>query len=735
MQKKNIVLMLCACCFNAYAQQPDVSKSKPDSSKIVVLEQEVTVQATRAQEKTPATFTDLNKSDIEDKILNGGITEVLDGTPSLVSTTDAGTGVGYSSFRIRGTDGTRINITINGIPLNDMESQGAWFVNLPDFASRVENVQVQRGVGTSANGAASFGGSVNFQTEGISMKPFIEAGESFGSFTTFRHYLKAGTGLMNQRFSAEGAFSMMTSKGYIERSASQMYSAYFTGNYLMEKSLLKFNVLHGYEKTGQAWDGVPYDSLKTNRRYNGLGAYYDADGILKYYDNQTDNYTQTHYQLFFLHQFNEQWNLNLAGHLTRGKGYYEQYRYQEKFSKYGLDPFVMGEKTVSKTDLIRRKYLDNYFYGMLFSSTYQNQKNIELIFGGAVNYYQGRHYGDIIWMQYAGNIPKDYRWYNGTGNKLNANAYTKLNWRASQNTRLYFDVQYRFINYQIKGIDDNLEDVTQGYNWHFLNPKVGIYQNINAQNSLYFSFGMANREPARTDLIDAPADKKPVYETLYDFELGHVFKTEKYSLKTNGYAMYYHNQLVLTGEINDVGDAIMRNVKQSYRLGVEIQSDYKPLKWLKWSINGAFSLNKVLKLTAYVDDWDSWEQQSEYLGNTNISFSPAVVLNNRLTFTPVERFEITLSTQFVSRQYIDNTSNKARSLNPYSVTHLNLAYTFVTKAIPEIRLFCGVRNLFNAKYETNAWVYRYYEAGTECEMNGYFPQATIHVMGGIEIRF
>lgn len=706
-----------------------------DSLKIIKLDEGVTVQATRVKEGTPATFNDLTKPMIQSKITNGGVTEILEGTPSLISTSDAGTGIGYSGFRIRGADGTRINVTINGIPLNDMESQSAWFVNLPDFASRVDNVQIQRGVGTSTNGAASFGGSLNFQTDGIQDKPFFEASESYGSFNTFRHYVKGGTGLIKNHFSAEAAFSMITSEGYIDRATAKMSSVYFTANYLMKKSILKFNLIHGNEKTYQAWDGVPSYILDTNRTYNGIGAYYDSDGNLKYYDNETDNYKQTHYQLFFSHHFNNHWSLNLAAHFTPGRGYYEQYRDDVDLKDYGLSPIYLNHDTIYQSDLIDRKYMDANFYGMTFSSTYDNLKNIDLTFGGAANMYQSRHYGTFVWLQYAGDTEKDAYWYYGTGAKFNFNFYTKLNWTIAQKTRLYFDVQYRYINYKIAGIDDNLLDITQQYQWHFFNPKVGVYQKIGDKNVLYFSFGMANREPTRSDLTDAPDMHKPVPETLYDFELGHVLKFQKYQLTTNLYAMYYQNQLVLTGEINNVGAAIMTNINRSYRLGIEIQSSYKPCKWFQWNINGTFSLNKIIGYTEYVDDWDSGIQRVNYLGNTDISFSPNVILNNHLIFHPLKHFDIALQTQFVSQQYIDNTSNQNRVLKPYCYTDFNISYTFITKVISEIKLFVTVKNLFNAKYETNAWIYRYYENDQELYIDGYFPQSGIHCMGGIAIKF
>ena len=717
------------------------------------------------QKEAAFSVSSINKEEIQTHLGNGSVNNIFDRIPSMITTSDAGTGIGYSYMRIRGIDQTRINVTINGVALNDAESQGSWFVNLPDFGSKVQQLNVQRGAGTSNNGASAFGASMNFWTVSPSLRPYAELSSSAGSFYTFRNSISAGTGLIKNRFSASVSYSNVMSRGYIENSSAMLHSLYFTSEYrlLNEKKnkdygRLQFNLLYGNEKTGLAWNGVPSEMLEVNRRYNSCGLYTDENGIVRHYDNETDNYQQTHSQLHYTlgrRIGRNLINFNATLHLTRGLGYYEEYKEDQYNSSFNL-PYLMldtlGEE--STNDFITRKYLNNYFYGGVFnlmhtiegskSETKAHTYNWQL--GGAINRYNGREYGTLEWALFNGGTEKGWKWYEGLGDKRQYNIYGKFIYQLAHNNGTvkgnldaYADLQVRCIDYRINGLNSSLKDVDQNHLWAFVNPKVGVNYSWGKgkgwMHDVYFSFSTANREPTRADLTDADEGQRPTPETLYDFELGYMLEGQKYNFSVNGYFMYYVNQLVLTGEINDVGAAIMTNADRSYRTGIELVSAYQPLRWFRWEINGTFSLNKILDYTEYVDDWDNGGQIVNHLGTTNISFSPSIIANNEFVFTPVKNFDISFITKFVSRQYIDNSSRKEYSIDPYCVNNLQLSYTINTRPIPEIGLFFQVNNIFNAQYESNAWLYRYYYGGVEQCMDGYYPQAGINFMGGVKLKW
>lgn len=720
------------------------------------------------QKEAAFSVSTINKEEIQTHIGNGSVNNIFDRIPSMITTSDAGTGIGYSYMRIRGIDQTRINVTINGVALNDAESQGSWFVNLPDFGSKVQQLNVQRGAGTSNNGASAFGASMNFWTNFPSLKPYAELSSSAGSFYTFRNSISAGTGLIKNRFSADISYSNVMSRGYIENASAMLHSLYFTSEYrlLNEKKhkdygRLEFNLLYGNEKTGLAWNGVPSEMLETNRRYNSCGLYTDENGNVQHYANETDNYQQTHSQLhyrFGKRIWNHAINFDATLHLTRGLGYYEEYKEDQFNSSFNLPYLVvdpLGEEE-SVNDFITRKYLDNYFYGGVFKLMHTIEGSecedetkahtYSWMLGGAINRYNGKEYGTLEWVMYNGGTEKGWHWYDGIGDKRQYNVYGKFIYRLHHDEGswmgdldAYADLQVRCIDYRIGGLNSSLKDVAQNHLWTFVNPKVGVnyswWKGKGWIHDVYFSFSTANREPTRADLTDADEGQRPTPETLYDFELGYMLKGNKYEFSANGYFMYYINQLVLTGEINDVGAAIMTNAPRSFRTGIELVSSYKPLKWFRWEINGTFSLNKILDYTEYVDDWDNGGQVVNHLGTTNISFSPSIVANNEFVFTPVKNFDISFITKFVSRQYIDNSSRKEYSIDPYCVNNLQLNYTINTKPIPEIGLFFQINNIFNAKYESNAWLYRYYYDGVEQRMDGYYPQAGINFMGGVRLKW
>jgi len=715
-----------------------------------ILSEEVIVTATRAKENDPISFTNIGKEEIQESNFGQDIPYLLSTTPSVVSTSDAGTGVGYTYFRIRGTDLNRINITVNGIPINDAESHGVWFVNMPDFLSSVENIQIQRGVGTSTNGAAAFGATLNMKTKSFNKDAYAEINSFAGSFNTFRNSVNFGTGLINDRFSFDGRASKITSDGFIDRADSDLESFYLSGSYHTSNSILKANIISGKEKTYQAWYGIPKVRLEDD--YAGMQRYLDHwlidqeeyENMLNSnsrtynfytYDNETDNYEQTHYQLFYSYEFNPALHINTALHYTRGKGYYEQYKKNRDFADYQLNNVIVGSDTLTETNLIQQKWLDNHFYGGVFSLDYKAEK-MNLTLGGGWNQYLGDHFGEVIWAQFTSNGEMRHRWYENDGTKTDFNAYAKLNYLLFNKLNTFIDVQYRYIDYKIEGIDDDLRDLTQNHIFNFFNPKLGLFYQFNDLHSSYVTFGMANREPNRSNYTDAnPARPLPTHETLYNLELGYEITGKTAYLAANLYYMYYHDQLVLTGQINDVGSAIMTNVDESYRLGVELTGSVQLTDKLNINANTTLSRNKITEFTEYVDNWDTGLQDVNNIGETDLSFSPEIIANANISYEVFKNFKASLISKYVGKQYIDNTSSDERSIDPYFVNDIKLTYKIKTKAIKEIGFNMLVNNIFNHKYESNAWVYRYVLGGEEFLMDGFYPQAGINILGGLTLKF
>lgn len=705
----------------------------------ILMGDEVNIIATRAHDKYPTAYSSISKKEIGAANLGKDIPYLLQGTPSTVATSDAGNGVGYSRISIRGTDLTRINVTINGIPLNDAESQGVWFVDLPDIASSAENIQVQRGVGTSTNGAGAFGASIHFLTSDLHQDPYGELDISGGSFNTFKSTLHFGTGLISGKFSVDGRLSYICSDGYIDRAFSNLKSYYLSGGYYGKSTTIRLITFSGFERTYQAWEGVPKDSLATNRTYNPAGEYTDKSGKIAYYDNQTDNYQQDNYQMIFSQQLASNWNLNAALHYTKGRGYYENYNQAASFSSYALNDVIIGSDTITTTDLINRKMMDNDFCGITFSTNYSLPDKLKITLGGAWNRYYGRHFGKVIWAEYASNGDSERNWYSNTGLKKDFNIYLKANYQLISKLSLFADVQYRFVSYMMEGTLDDLRSLDQLHTFNFFNPKGGIFFELNKKNDLYFSFGIANREPSRNNYKDADPARMPAKETLYDYELGYNFKLPGFSAGANGYYMYYHDQLVLTGEINNVGEAVMVNVPRSYRAGIELYAAIELFqKKVQWSVNATFSRNKIKNFTEYVDaydaDWNPIGQDTIYHGETDLSFSPDVIIGSVITYGPVPQLSFSLQSKYIGRQFIDNTSILSRSLDGYFVNGISATYTIKTKVFKEIGINLTVNNLFNQKYVSNAWVYPYYVGGKYQEINGYFPQAMINFLCGINLK-
>jgi len=707
-----------------------------------IMGEEVIVTATRAGSKTPVAFSDMDQEEIVSRNFGQDVPYLLSSTPSLVTSSDAGHGIGYTSMRIRGTDANRINVTINGIPLNDAESHSVYWVDLPDLATSTDNIQIQRGVGTSTNGAAAFGASINLQTHKLEKEAYAIYEGTLGSFSTYRNSISAGTGLIKDHFSFDMRLSDLHSDGYIDRSWTDLQSYYVSAAYHDEHSLVKFVTFSGTEKLYQAWNGVPSYLLESNRTYNELGGYTNSEGALVYYDNQVDHYKQTHYQLHLSRAFNPRWYANAALHYTRGSGYYEQYKEDESLSDYLLDDVIVGGDTISESKLIRRKWLQNDFYGVVGGLHYQGDRS-NFVLGGGWNRYDGDHFGTVIWARYAGNSEIRHRWYDNTGVKSDWNTYLKATIEAGEQLSLFADMQLRGIDYGIEGSDDDLRDLGQNHDFFFFNPKAGINWQISTRQRAYLFMARANREPNRSNFVDAdPAGPVPVKETLLDYEAGYTLQAASYSLNVNLYYMDYTDQLVLTGEINDVGSAVMTNVKDSYRTGVEISGSYQPVTWFRWDLNATFSRNKIRDYTGYVDNWDYWSdplnepyQIVEDLGTTDLAFSPSALFNSKLRFEPLKSLQLGFISRYVGKQYIDNSSSENRILSPYFVNDLTLSYAFFPAFMKEISLRFQISNLFNHKYETNAWVYRYFSGGEEGVYDGYFPQAGTHIMAGIRLIF
>jgi iron complex outermembrane receptor protein len=717
-------------CLGYKTIQKDLSITGSVTDTTIVLEKRglfirpVEVLSTRAGKDAPFTQTTLSAADISQKNLGQDLPFLLKDQPSVITTSDAGAGVGYTNIWIRGSDVTRINVTFNGIPVNDAESAGTFWVDIPDIASSTGSIQIQRGVGTSTNGAGAFGATINLSTNTFHAKPYGELMSSFGSFNTWKHEVRAGSGLLNGHFTVDARLSSITSDGYIDRASSDLKSFYLSTAYLSKKSSLRLNVFSGKEKTYQAWDGVPADSLATHRTYNDLGLMPDG----KFYTNQTDNYLQTYYQLFWNQEFASNLNFNVAAFLTRGKGYYEEYKAAQPYAAYGLEDPVIGADTLTETDLIRDLWLDNYYYGAIFSVN-KTAERWKWTLGGGWDRYEGKHYGDVVWARYG--IDKDYRYYYNTADKNDFNVYWKADRQLATGLHAFLDLQYRHIRYNIYGYDDN-PSIIQLNTYDFFNPKAGLSYRFDHDNRLYLSYARASKEPNRDD-FEAGRGQTPKAEHLGDWELGYDRGGSRYHLHGNLYYMNYRNQLVLTGKINDVGAYTRTNIPRSYRLGLELNGDVSFARIWTFSANAAFSRNRILDFTEYIDDYDNGSQKTVHHGTTDISFSPAVITGAALTAAPLADLSITLRGKYVSRLYLDNSSEKDRSIDPYLVNSLQLQYAWHPAWIHAIRLNLMIHNLFNVKYLTNGYTYSYISGGQTHTENSYFPQEGINFLAGLTV--
>ena len=717
--------------------------------------EDVQVNTTRLSDFNTSWILVRRTNPLERKNFGQDIPILLEATPSLVTTSDAGAGVGYTGLRIRGVDATRINVTINGIPVNDPESHAVYWVNMPDLASSIENIQIQRGVGSSTNGAASFGASLNIKTQDISEEPFGSIDQSLGSFGTYKTTIKAGTGIINKHFSLETRMSSIQSDGYLDRASSDLKSYFLSGAYIGKNSVLKAVIFSGKEITYQAWYGTPESRVKGDT--TAMNAYADRNGLspedrqnllnagrtynFYTYKNEVDNYQQDNYQIHFTHTFNDKLILNLAGHYTYGRGYYEQYRKGENLADYSLNPVVIGLDTVQQTDLIRRLWLDNDFVGAVYGLTYKPTAHLDFVLGGSANTYFGRHFGELVWAQYASNSEIYQRYYSNDSRKSEVSSYLKAVYKRDR-FDIYTDLQFRHVDYTFIGkelVNGIPVDVTQAVQFNFFNPKVGASFKLNTNQTLFLNGGISHREPVRADFIASTAENRPTFETLQDVEFGHHINTSRFSLTTNLYYMNYQNQLLLTGEINDVGAYIHTNVAKSYRMGVEVYGSYRFDKKLKMTGGITLSQNKIAQFNEFVDVYldtlPYYTQQVISHQKTDMSFSPNVTGNIGFEWMPIDNFNIAWMTKLVGRQYLDNTGNISRSIDPFNFSNMQLNYSIFDKFCKEIQFGLMINNVFNQMYSNNGYTFSYVYGGQTTTENFYYPQAGRNFMVRVLLKF
>ncbi len=725
-QRLSLFIFLFGIC-SVYGQ-----KQQQDSVKVEKLD-EVLVKSVRVDAKSPITHTNVSKKEIAKRNLGQDIPVLLNYLPSVVTTSDAGAGVGYTGIRVRGVSPQSTNVTINGIPYNDAESLGTFWVNLGDFASSVESLQLQRGVGTSTNGSGAFGASINVLTDAITNEASGEISNSFGSFNTRKHTVKFSTGLLNDHFEIAGRLSNIESDGYIDRASTELKSYFLQGAYVDDNTLIKAVVFGGEEITYQAWNGITAEQLREDRKFNPSGEYTDDDGNTRFYDNEVDNYNQDHYQLHWNQRYNNNWSTTLGLNYTYGRGYFEQFREDDDFSTYGFEELTVNGETVNTTDLIRRRWLDNDFYVINASANYKNNE-IDVIFGGSFSHYDGDHFGEVIWAEFASQSDIRDRYYDGNSLKNDLSVFAKANYRLNDKVSLYGDIQVRNVTYKTYGNTSDLVTFEIDKDFTFFNPKVGVTYDLNEANSLYFSYARANREPNRTDF---ESDNNIDPEQLNDFELGWRYKKGNFSFNANTYFMLYSDQLVLQGPLDDVGNPIRINVDKSYRLGLELEAVVPVTSKLTLQPNITLSSNKIDEIIVPTNG------EPLRFSDTNISFSPEIVAANAIVFQPINNLQMSLLSKFVGEQYMSNTENSISKLDSFFVNDFNVTYTLKTKSIFESVVFTGlVNNIFNEKYVSNGYFGSFDFEDTNSPTGittgyyaGFYPQATTNFLVGLTLNF
>ncbi len=744
-------LLFLLCCSVFLSAQN--SGSRPDS----LLLRTVVIQATRTGERSPVPHTNFGAEKLAKTYQAQDVPFLLTSVPSLVESSDAGTGIGYTGMRIRGSDPTRINVTINGVPLNDAESQGVFWVDLPDLAASAAEIQVQRGVGSSTNGAGAFGATVNLDLSRVSAEPFAVVTNSLGSFSTRKHSALLGTGLLGGKVAFTGRLSQIVSDGYVDRASANLRSYHVSGAYIDERQSLSGHILSGKEVTYQAWNGLPaqYLGIDSLRRFNTAGTERPGGA----YPDEVDDYTQRHFLLHYKRLFNRGWSLQLNGHYTRGFGFYEQYKAGQTLENYNLRPVVLGDTMLTETDLVRRRWLDNHFYGGTFALRWSPMLNPPqltapplLLLGGALSRYEGQHFGEVIWANFG--APKDFRYYDNDADKRDANLFGKIELHFRRGWSTFIDLQFRHVQYEFLGFDNDQNNVTQTAALPFFNPKAGVNWQFSPGWNAYTFFGVGNREPNRDDYTQSTPDSRPKAERLYDWEGGVRTTRPDWQASANLFYMRYRDQLVLDGRINDVGAYIRTNVPRSYRAGLELEASGSLFGRLQVGGNIALSKNRVPEFVEYLDNWDTGEQNAVTYRNTSLAFSPELIARGEITWNILQQpdkqtFSVSLSGKYVGKQYLDNTSNDNTALPAYFFSDLRFNYDLHEVIGRQISLIVALNNVGNARFVSNGWVYRYisegyddrpYNAYTRSEGNGvyhqagFFPQAGVNVMATLVVK-
>lgn len=735
--------MLTTLVFRVSAQEELKKKETPLDSFPTISLQEVKLTGIRAKQNTPVTFTNVTQKDIASRNLGQDIPILLNYLPAVVTTSDAGAGIGYTGIRVRGSDATRVNVTLNGIPYNDAESQGTFWVNLPDFASSIQQIQLQRGVGTSTNGSAAFGASLNVETSGVQQDAFTSLSSSIGSFNTLKNTFQFSSGVLNDNFSFSGRLSKINSDGYIDRAASNLDAYFFQAAFQDNNTLIKALIFGGHEVTYQSWYGVDAQTLATSRTYNPAGEIYDSSGNLTgFYDNQVDDYTQDHYQLHWDEKINSIWSVSLGLNYTYGRGFYEEYNdlWQDQnisfvgntsFNYLQLDPYNIGETSIESSENISQKWLDNDYYVLTLGLNYETS-DLTMNFGGLYSRYIGDHFGNLLWGQTIGDTQPNHRFYESQGIKTEGSFFAKATQKLTSKLTGFLDLQFRGIDYNVDGTVSGPQDFSVDDQFAFFNPKAGLTFMLSQKQNLYFSYAKAQREPNRTDYENG----SPKPEKLNDFELGWRMKKEKIQAQANLYWMEYQDQLVLTGAIDEVGAPIRQNVGKSRRVGIEIEATIQLAdQWL-------FKPNLAVSSNQNLDFYFKRDGILQSLGKTQLAYSPNIVGGNALVYAPSTHFQVGLLLKYVGKQYMGNINSENSSLPSYFISDINAVFSWQPKKwVKEIQWSTTINNIFNLKYLSNGYFYTYDDDWTSpgqtttIEGAGYYPQAGLHFLSGLKLIF
>ena len=736
MVMKRFFLLTAVALCATFGARAEANPSRNIIENDSVLIQQIEVTATRAKHNTPIAHTNLSRQEIEERNYGEDIPSLLASLPSVVVSSESGTGIGSTSFRVRGTDPTRINVTLNGVPMNDAETHSVYWYDTPDLVSSLGSVQLQRGVGTSTVGTGAFGASLNMTSAPSASKFGGRASLSYGSFNTAKQEVALSSGLLGGHWSIEGRLSHLSSDGYVERASSNLSSYMFQAGYYKGQTMVKLLSFGGVAKVGLSYTGVTAEQMAENRRYNPEGEIIINDEVVGYYHDHTDNYTQTNNQLIVSHIFSDKWRINATAHYTYGNGYYRNYKNDQKLAKYGLSPVEVEGESFSRTNLLRKKSMSNNFGGVVASALYTANR-VAVTMGASASLYDGVHYGEVEWMLVAPDL-ESREYYRNYTTKWDASCFAKVDLSITEGLNLYADVQYRHISHLISGVNDNFDDTTGAMQrldinrrYNFLNPKLGIHYSFLKAHSVYASTAVGQKEPTRNNFTDIREGEYPTAEKMLDIEAGYNYEGKILSAGVNLYYMLYRDQLVQTGELSDTGELLSRNVENSYRRGIELQLAVKATKWLSIGGNATLSQNHILGYVDYIDGV-AFER-----GRTTIAYSPSITA---VAFADVrvKGFSARLSARYVGKQYLTNGEYEDLSLPHYCVCDLDLGYTLQTKRVERVRFGVKIGNLLNAKYCSSGYGGSWLEGDTLADRKSwvcYFPQATISALGNVTVNF